>query len=97
LAEEQPRGLYSFDGRDLSVELEGLCERVARVESECAAEAVQLSRLVMEISDALVNLSVFPIQDIPAHLKSIQDVLTAASLILERLQEEHASSVGSWA
>jgi hypothetical protein len=66
LAEEQAWGLHSFDGRDLSVELEELRERMAGVENECTAEVVQLSRSVMEISDALVDLGVFPIQDIPA-------------------------------
>jgi hypothetical protein len=63
-------GLYSFDGRDLLVELEGLCERVAEVENERAAEVVQLSWLIMEISDALVDLGVFPIRDIPAQPRS---------------------------
>jgi hypothetical protein len=56
-----------------------------RLESERAAEAVQLSQSIMENSDALVNLGMFPIWDIPADLKSAQDVLTTASLILERL------------
>jgi hypothetical protein len=51
---------------------------------------VQPSRSVMEISNALIDLGMFPIQDIPVHPKSTQDVLTAASLVLERLQEEHA-------
>jgi hypothetical protein len=70
LAEDQALGLYSFGGRNLSVELEKLCERVARVEDERAIEAVQLSQSVMEISDALVILSVFPIWDVPAQLRS---------------------------
>jgi hypothetical protein len=96
LAEEQAWGHYFFNGRDLSVELEELHERVAGVESERATEAVQLSRSVTEISDALVDLVVFPIWDIPAHPKSVQDVLTVASLILERLQEEHASNAEPW-
>jgi hypothetical protein len=61
LAEEQARRLYSFDGRDLPVELEELREHMARVENERTAEAVQLSQSVMEISDALVDLGVFPI------------------------------------
>jgi hypothetical protein len=69
---------------------------VAGVENECAAEAVQLSWLVMEISDALVDLGMFPIQDIPAQLKSSQDVLTVASLVLDRLREEHASGTSPW-
>jgi hypothetical protein len=44
----------------------------------------------MEISDALVDLGVFPIGDIPAHPESAQDILTVVNLILERLREEHA-------
>jgi hypothetical protein len=39
----------------------------------------------MKISDALVDLGMFPIRDIPEHLKLARDVLTAAGLILERL------------
>jgi hypothetical protein len=68
-AEEHARSLYSFDGRDLSVEMEEQHERVARVQNECAAEAVQLSWLILEISDALVDLGVFPTQDIPVQLR----------------------------
>jgi hypothetical protein len=48
--------------------MEKLHEHVARVKDECAIEAVQLSWSVMEISDALVDLGVFPIRDIPAQL-----------------------------
>jgi hypothetical protein len=92
LAKEQAQGLYSFDGRDLSAELEELHGCVAKIESKRAVEAVQLSQLVMNISDALVDLGGFPIRDIPAHPKSAQDVLTVANRILEHLQEEHASS-----
>jgi hypothetical protein len=65
LVEEQEGGLYSFNGRDLSVELEELRERMARVENEHAVEGVQLSWSVMEIFDALVDKGMFPIQDIP--------------------------------
>jgi hypothetical protein len=42
LVEEKARDLYSFNGWGLSVELEELHERAARVEKECADEAVQL-------------------------------------------------------
>jgi hypothetical protein len=70
LAEEQARGLYSFDRRDLSVELEELRKRVARVENERATEAMQLSQSIMEISDDLVDLGTFPIWDIPVQLRS---------------------------
>jgi hypothetical protein len=42
LDEEQVRGLYSFDRRDISAVLEELCGHVAGIESECAIEAVQL-------------------------------------------------------
>jgi hypothetical protein len=57
-----------------------------------AAEAMQLSCLVEEITDALIDLGVFPTQGLPTHLELAQDVLTAASLILEHLREEHAST-----
>jgi hypothetical protein len=95
LAEEQAHGLYYFNGRDLSVELEELRNHVVGVQSKCAIEAVQLSRSVMEISDALVDLGMFPNWDIPESPKSAQDVLVVASLVLECLWEEHASDVGS--
>jgi hypothetical protein len=93
LEEEQAHGLHSFDRRDLLAELH---ELVAGVESERAAEAVTLSQSVMEISNALVDLGVFPIWDIPKHQKSARDVLTMAGLVLERLREEHDSGASSW-
>jgi hypothetical protein len=43
LAVEQAQGLYSFDGRDLSVKLENLHQRVAGVEDKRVAKAAQLS------------------------------------------------------
>jgi hypothetical protein len=52
LADKVAPGLYSFNGRDLSVELEELHEHVTRVERELIIEVVQLSWSVMEISDA---------------------------------------------
>jgi hypothetical protein len=55
-----------------------------------------VSQLVMGISNALVDLGVFPIQDIPRCPKSAQEVLAAAGLILECLREEHASDAGPW-
>jgi hypothetical protein len=39
LVEEQARGLHPFDGRDLSMELEGLHAHVDGVEGERATEA----------------------------------------------------------
>jgi hypothetical protein len=65
LMEEQAHGLHSFDGRDLSTVLEEIRSRMVGIEDECATEAVRLSRLAMEISDALINLGVFPIRDTP--------------------------------
>jgi hypothetical protein len=85
LAEEQARGLSSFDGRDISTEVEELHGCVAGIESERAIEAMQLSRSIMEIFDALIDLGTFSIRDIPAQPESAQDVLTAAILILECL------------
>jgi hypothetical protein len=48
----------------------------------------------MEISDALVDLVMFPIRDIPEHPQSAPDVLTAVGPILERLWEEQDSGAG---
>jgi hypothetical protein len=64
LTEEQAGGLHSFDGCYLSVGLEELRACMAGVKDERAAKAVELSQLVIEISDALVDLGVFPIWDI---------------------------------
>jgi hypothetical protein len=49
------------------VELEELREHAAGVENERDVEVVQLSRLIMEILDALAGLGLSPIQDIPTH------------------------------
>jgi hypothetical protein len=75
--------------------LEKLHERVAGVEDECTVEAMQLSLSVMELSDTLVDLGVFPIRDVPAQPRWAKNVLTVVSLVLERLQEERASGAGS--
>jgi hypothetical protein len=96
LVEEQAQSLHFFDGRDLSTELEELRERVAGVDSECATEAMALSRSVMGIFDVLVDLGTFPIRDIPEHPKLAQDVLMVVGLLLECLWQEHASDIGSW-
>jgi hypothetical protein len=95
LVVDQAWGLYSFDGRDLSTELEKLCEHMAEVEDKYTAAAVQLSRSVMEISDALVDLGMFPIRDIPSKPRSTQDVLMVVRLVLEQLWEEDASVASS--
>jgi hypothetical protein len=70
LEEEQERGLHPHDGRDLSVELEGIHARVDGIGGEHAAEVGQLSWLVMEISNTLGDLGMLPIQDIPYLLRS---------------------------
>jgi hypothetical protein len=49
--------------------------------------------VVIEISNALIDLGVFPIQDISAHSKVAQDVLTVANLNFEHLRVEHATGV----
>jgi hypothetical protein len=61
LNNDQARGLYPPDGRNLWSELGKLHERMAEVEDDHAVEAKQLSRSTMEISNALVNLNVLPI------------------------------------
>jgi hypothetical protein len=65
LVEEQTCGLHSFDGRDLSVELEELHMRMAGVEDERATKAGKLSVLVIEASNALVDLGMLLIRDVP--------------------------------
>jgi hypothetical protein len=50
----------------------------------------------MEIPNALVNLVTMPIQDIPQLPKSVREVLPAAGLILEHLQEAMASDASLW-
>jgi hypothetical protein len=52
--------------------------------------------VVTEISDALVDLEMLPIQDIPQQPKSAQEVLMVASLLLELPREPHASSTVPW-
>jgi hypothetical protein len=53
--------LHPFDRRDLSTELEEICAHVDGIKGERAAEAGQLSQLVVEISNALVGLGMLPI------------------------------------
>jgi hypothetical protein len=78
LAEEQACGLHSFDGSDLSAELEELCVHVAGVEDERVVEAGELSTLVMEASNTVVGLRMLPIRDIPQLLKTAQVVMAPA-------------------
>jgi hypothetical protein len=65
--------LHPFDRRDLSAELGEIRAPMVRIEVESAAEAGQLSQLVMEISNALVDLGMLPIQNIHHLPKSIQE------------------------
>jgi hypothetical protein len=69
---------------------------MAGIEDECATEAMRLSRLVMEISVALIEMGVFPVQAIPRLPKSALVVLASADLILECLREERASDTSPW-
>jgi hypothetical protein len=91
MTKEQAPDPYSYDRQGLSTGLEELYARIAVIEDEHATDTLGLSWLVMGISDALVDLGVFPIQDIPRRLKSTQEVLAAIGLVLECLREEHAS------
>jgi hypothetical protein len=96
LAEELECGLHPTDGWDLSAELDKTRARVDRINGEHATEAERLSHLVMEISNALVNLGMLPVQDIPQLQKSIREVLSMVGLVLEHLQEELASDTSPW-
>jgi hypothetical protein len=85
LMEEQAWGLHPFDRWDLLAELEEIHVRMPRLEDEHASKSEKLLVLVMGISNALVDLRMLPIQDIPQLLKIAQEVLTIAGLILECL------------
>jgi hypothetical protein len=80
--EEQERDLHSFYGRDLLAKLEEIRSHVDRIAGERNVEAGQLLQLVMGILNALVNLGMLPVQDIPQLPKSAEIVLTAAGLLL---------------
>jgi hypothetical protein len=62
------------------VELEQLRLRMAGVKNERAVKIGELSQLVMEISNALVDLGMSPIWDIPQLLKSALEVLAVTEL-----------------
>jgi hypothetical protein len=59
-------GLYPPGRRSLPSELGKLHECVAGTEDDRVIEGEQLSRSIREISGALVDLNVLPIQDIPS-------------------------------
>jgi hypothetical protein len=96
LAEEHARGLHSFNGRDLLAELEVLHAHMVGLKDKCTTEAGKLSMLVKRISNALTNLGMLPIRDIPQLPKIAQEVLAMAGLIVERMLEEHESSASPW-
>jgi hypothetical protein len=96
LVEEQECGLHPYDGWDLSGELEEMHARVDRIKGEHDAKVRQLSQLVVEISSILVDLGMLPVWHIPQLPKSAQEVLMAAGLLLEHLQEAQASSANPW-
>jgi hypothetical protein len=58
---------------------------MAGVEDECVTEAGKLLKLVVDISNSLVDLGMLPIQNIPQLLKLAQEDLVVADLILECL------------
>jgi hypothetical protein len=96
LEEEERHDLHPPNRQDLSKELEEACMRVDGINGEHAAKGGRLSQLLMRISNALVDLDMLPIQDVPQFPKSARDVLMVAGLILERLQDVQASDNGLW-
>jgi hypothetical protein len=78
------------------VELEEIHAHVDGITHECTAKVEQLVQLVVGISNALVELGMLPVQDIPQLPKSAQKNLTVASLLLEHLWEVQASDAGPW-
>jgi hypothetical protein len=87
LVEEQACDLHPHNRRDLLAELEEIHARVDEIEGERAVEAGQLSQLVMEISNALADLGMLLVQDIPQLPRSAQEVFTMVGLLLEHLRE----------
>jgi hypothetical protein len=65
LAKAQARGLYPHDGWDLLVEMEELCERMARVTEERVTEAKKLAALVEVTSKVIMDIRLPPILEIP--------------------------------
>jgi hypothetical protein len=65
LVEEKVCDLHSFDELDLPVELEELHACMANAEEERATEAGRLEALVVEASNALVDLRILPIWEVP--------------------------------
>jgi hypothetical protein len=61
LVEDQVKGLYPPARSNLSSEFGKLCEHVAEAEDDRDIEAMQLSRSITEIFDALVDLNVLRI------------------------------------
>jgi hypothetical protein len=61
LVEEQAQGIYPFDRRDLSVELEELHEHMAGVVIEYAIEFVQLSGTSLRIQSQLRMFWLWPV------------------------------------
>jgi hypothetical protein len=88
LADDQAWGLYPPDRRDLPSELGKLRKHVAEVEDDHVVEVEQLSRLTMEISNALVDLNVMPIQGISSRPRLVKDVMAAFALVSELLCEQ---------
>jgi hypothetical protein len=66
-------------------ELEETHVRVDEINDEHAIKARQLSQLVVQISNALLDQGMLPVQDIPQLSKSTREILTGAGLILKRL------------
>jgi hypothetical protein len=56
----------------------------------------KLSTLVVEISNALVDIRMLPTQDILKLPKTVQEIFAATGLILEHLREGHTYGTGPW-
>jgi hypothetical protein len=81
---EHACGLHPFNRQDLPTELEEAHACVDGIMGECA-EARKLSPLTMEIFNAIVDLGILPVWDIPQLPNSALEVLTMAGLHLEHL------------
>jgi hypothetical protein len=65
----------------LSAELDQAHALTDGITNERIAEAMRLSQCVVGISNALADLGMLPIRDIPQLLKLAQEILLAADLV----------------
>jgi hypothetical protein len=90
------RGLNPRENRDELSELVELRKCLGDAEVARVTEARQLASLVEDISNALVDHALPPIQGLPQDPSTAKDVLEGVGTFLECLHEGYASGVDPW-